>query len=70
MSKVTVKTTSGLEFTFKNILLIEFASPRYVDLVCNTERHFKHHRIWSDNVAGLFTEIIMEEDENDNKENQ
>ena len=70
MSKVTVKTTSGHEFTYKNIQYIAFASPIHIDLVCNTELHFRNFRIWSDNVTGLFTEIIMEEEDNDSKENK
>ena len=68
--KVTVKTVSGFDLGYKNILHIEYASPRYIDMTTDQAHHFNHIRVWSDNVLGLFTEIIMEEDENDSKEDK
>lgn len=65
--KVIIKTSGGFELTYKKILHLAYASPRHIDLV---KKDFNHIRIWSDNVTGLYKEIIMEDEENDSKEDK
>ena len=64
--KVIIKTSGGFEFTYKKILHLVYASPKHIDLVKGDPEEFLNHiRIWSDNVTGLYKEIIMEEEDND-----
>ena len=65
--KVTIKTSRGFEYTYKKILYFAYAGPRHIDLV---KSDMNNIRIWPDKVTGLFKEIIMEEDENDNQKDQ
>lgn len=68
--KVTVKTVGGFDLVYKNVLHIEYASPKYVDMTKDLSHHYNHIRVWSDNVLGLFKEIIMEDEDNDSKEDK
>lgn len=69
--KVIVKTGAGFEFSYNKILFITYASPKHIELVKSGHVEFYSHiRIWADNVSGLFKEIIMEDEENDSKEDK
>ena len=68
--KVTVKTVGGFDLVYNNILHIEYASPRYIDMTKDLEHHYNHVRVWSDDATGLYKEIIMEKEDNYSKKDK
>lgn len=58
--KMTIRSASGLEFTYNHVARISYASPRHIDFVSVDDIHT---RVWSDNLTSLFYEIAMEEED-------
>lgn len=68
MSRMTIKTSAGFEFMFINVSCILYASPRCIEF---GKYHSRARQcLEADKMTGLFTEIIMEEEDNDDKTNQ
>ena len=68
MARMTIKTSAGFEFMFINVRCILYATPKYIRFAKYCTNRWQS--VEADKMTGLFSEIIMEEDENDNKENQ
>ena len=66
--KITIQSTKGNVIVVKNVTSIVYASPRLIQF--EVEHIMCLQNLVASKVTGLFTEIIMEEEDNDSKENK